>query len=66
MQKIRVTYECPCSFFDVIYPDKDDWQQGGVVLECPQCHRTLHQHDGYFQVTPNDEGRHENIKAVVD
>jgi len=64
MKTIRLTYECPCSAFDVLYADVDDWNQGGVVIECSQCHRTLHQLDGFFQVTPNED-IHENIKAVV-
>lgn len=48
MDKIRLTYECPCANFDVVHVDVQDWNEGSVVLECSLCTRTLHQLDGYF------------------
>lgn len=54
MEKIRLTFECPCGAFDVFYADKDDWDQGAVIIECPQCKRALHQLDGTFMEQSND------------
>lgn len=55
MENIRLTYECPCANFDVVYGDIEDWNQGAVVVECGVCKRTLHQMDGVIFHSPDKE-----------